>query len=306
MKKILVVGSLMTDFVFRTSKMPSTGETFIGEQYEKYTGGKGANQAVAAARLGGEVTMIGKLGNDEFGKEHVESLKKERIAHQSVLLDDTSRTGVGNVTIDSDGNNKIIVVPGANLELKTVDITNHKKLIKDADIVVLQLEVPMDVVYRCINIAYDYNKIIIVNPAPAQYFDQDLAKKVDYFIPNEVESSLLTDKTINNIEDAKDAADILINTGYKNVIITLGDAGAIFVNKNQFKYFNSIKVNPVDTTAAGDSFIGTLAYGLSRNWNIDQIIESAIKASGCTVTKLGAQPSLPTWRDIENLKEIVK
>ncbi|MBF7018035.1 ribokinase [Staphylococcus durrellii] len=306
MKKILVIGSLMTDFVFRTSKMPNTGETFIGEQYEKYTGGKGANQAVAAARLGGEVSMIGKLGNDEFGKEHIESLKKERIAHQSVLFDDISRTGVGNVTIDNDGNNKIIVVPGANLALKTIDIMNNEKLIRDADIIVLQLEVPMDVVYQCIDIAYDYNKTIIVNPAPAQDFDQSIAKKVDYFIPNEVESGLLTGKTINNIEDAKEAADILISAGYKNVIITLGGDGAIFVNKNQFKYFNSIKVSPIDTTAAGDSFIGTLAYGLSKSWNIDQTIESAIKASGCTVTKLGSQPSLPTWKDIENLKEIVK
>ncbi|MEB8085682.1 ribokinase [Staphylococcus pseudoxylosus] len=306
MKKILVIGSLMTDFVFRTSKMPSTGETFIGEEYEKYTGGKGANQAVAAARLGGEVSMIGKLGDDEFAKEHIESLKKEKIAHKSVLLDETSRTGVGNVTIDNEGNNKIIVVPGANLELKIADIINHKKLIKEADIIVLQLEVPMDVVYQCIDIAYDYNKTIIVNPAPAQDFDHNKAKKVDYFIPNEVESGLLTGKTINNIEDAKESAEILISVGYKNVIVTLGGYGAIFVNKKEFKYFDSLNVSPIDTTAAGDSFIGTLAYGLSKNWDIDQIIESAIKASGCTVTKLGSQPSLPTWRDIENLKEIVK
>src|SRR5699024_2075776 len=180
MKKILVIGSFMTDLVFKTSKMPSKGETYIGEQYEKYTGGKGANQAVAASRLGADVSMIGKLGYDEFGSEHIEKLKEENIGHGGVLFDSTARTGVGNVTIDDAGDNKIIVVPGANLTLNESDIEQHKQLIKDSDIVVLQLEIPIDIVYQCIDLAEEYGKTIILNPAPAQIIDEQIAKKVDY------------------------------------------------------------------------------------------------------------------------------
>jgi len=306
MKKILVIGSFMTDLVFKTSKMPSKGETYIGEQYEKYTGGKGANQAVAASRLGADVSMIGKLGYDEFGREHIEKLKEENIGHGGVLFDSTARTGVGNVTIDDAGDNKIIVVPGANLTLNESDIEQHKQLIKDSDIVVLQLEIPIDIVYQCIDLAEEYGKTIILNPAPAQIIDEQIAKNVDYFIPNEVESCLLTGQKVEGVDDARTAAQILLNQGYQNVIVTLGDKGAIYTGEGVEEYFDPLEVKAVDSTAAGDSFIGTFAYGLSMDWNLADIMETAIRASACTVTKLGAQPSLPAWTDIENMKATAK
>jgi len=306
MKKILVIGSFMTDLVFKTSKMPSTGETLIAEQYEKYTGGKGANQAVAASRLGGNVEMIGKLGNYEFGKEHIEKLEDENIKHQSIMFDNNARTGVGNVTIDKDGNNKILVVPGANLKLVEEEILNHENIIKNSDIIVLQLEIPINVVYKCIDLAYKHGKVIILNPAPAQDIDKEIAHKVDYIIPNETEAEVLTNYEVATIEDAKSAAQILLDQGYKHTIITLGNKGAIYATRDKWKYFNGINVDAVDTTAAGDSFIGTLAYGLAQDFNIEEIMLMAIKASACTVKKLGAQPSLPKWRDIKKLDEIVE
>lgn len=306
MKKILVIGSFMTDLVFKTSKMPVTGETLIAEKYEKYTGGKGANQAVAASRLGGNVEMIGKLGKDEFGEEHIEKLKEEHIEYQSIMFDDESRTGVGNVTIDKDGNNKILIVPGANLKIVEEEIIKNEHIIKNSDIIVLQLEIPINVVYKCIELAHKYGKTIILNPAPAQEIDPNIAHKVDYIIPNETEAELLTKYKVESVNDAKIAAQILLDQGYKNTIITLGNKGAIYATNGQWKYFNSMNVQAVDTTAAGDSFIGTLAYGIAEGFDIEKIMSIAIKASACTVKKMGAQPSLPKWKDIMQLEEIVE
>lgn len=306
MKKILVIGSFMTDLVFKTSKMPVTGETLIAEKYEKYTGGKGANQAVAASRLGGNVEMIGKLGKDEFGEEHIEKLKEEHIEYQSIMFDDESRTGVGNVTIDKNGNNKILIVPGANLKIVEEEIIKNEHIIKSSDIIVLQLEIPINVVYKCIELAYKYGKTIILNPAPAQEIDKNIAHKVDYIIPNETEAEVLTKCKVESANDAKIAAQILLDQGYKHTIITLGNKGAIYATNGQWKYFNSMNVQAVDTTAAGDSFIGTLAYGIAEGFDIEKIMSIAIKASACTVKKMGAQPSLPKWKDIMQLEEIAE
>jgi ribokinase len=301
MKKILVIGSFMTDLVVQTSKVPVEGETIIGNTFNRFTGGKGANQAVAAARLGGDVTMIGKLGEDDFGREHIDALKFENINHHSILFDSQASTGVGNVVIDSNGNNRIIVVPGANLKLSEKDIEAFENVIINSDIVVLQLEVPIKTVYKSIELANKHGKTIILNPAPAQPIDQKYMDKVDYFVPNETEASLLTNIEVSNLETAEKAAEALLLQGYKNVIITLGSKGVIFKNNTEMKFVKAYTVKAVDTTAAGDSFIGSFAYGLSNNMSIEQSLNLAVAASALTVTKLGAQPSLPKIDDVNEL-----
>jgi len=301
MKKILVIGSFMTDLVVQTPKVPVEGETIIGNTFNRFTGGKGANQAVAAARLGGDVTMIGKLGEDDFGREHIDALKFENINHHSILIDSQASTGVGNVVIDSNGNNRIIVVPGANLRLSEKDIEAFENVIINSDIVVLQLEVPMETVYKSIELANKHGKTIILNPAPAQPIDPKYMDKVDYFVPNETEASLLTNIEVSNLETAEKAAEVLLLQGYKNVIITLGSKGVIFKNNTEMKFLKAYTVKAVDTTAAGDSFIGSFAYGLSNNMSIEQSLNLAVAASALTVTKLGAQPSLPKIDDVNEL-----
>ncbi|WP_339226636.1 ribokinase [Oceanobacillus sp. FSL K6-2867] len=298
MKKILIIGSFMTDLVVQTLKVPVEGETVIGKSFNRFTGGKGANQAVAAARLGGDVTMIGKLGEDDFGKEHIESLDKNNVNHQSVLFDSQTSSGVGNIQIDYNGNNRIVVVPGANLKLSERDIEKNENVIMDSDIIVLQLEIPMKTVYKSIDLANKHGKTIILNPAPAQLIKPEYRSKIDYFVPNETEASLLSNIEVNGLETAEQAAEILLEQGYKNVIITLGDKGVIFKNQDQFKYVEAHRVKAVDTTAAGDSFIGSFAYGLSKGMEIEQTLNIAVAASAITVTKLGAQPSLPEIKEV--------
>ncbi|MEQ2527995.1 ribokinase [Robertmurraya yapensis] len=301
MKKILVIGSFMTDLVVQTPKVPVEGETIIGSTFNRFTGGKGANQAVAAARLGGDVTMIGKLGEDDFGREHIDALKAEHINHQSVLYDSQSNTGVGNIVIDQNGNNRIVVIPGSNLRLTEKDIASFENVIIDSDIVVLQLEIPMETVYKSIELAHKHGKTIILNPAPAQPIKSSYIDKVDYFVPNETEASLLTNIEVSSLETAEKAVETLLMQGYKNVIITLGSKGVLFKNSSEMKFVKAHTVKAVDTTAAGDSFIGSFAFGLSNEMSIEQSLNLAVAASALTVTKLGAQPSLPKIDDVNEL-----
>lgn len=298
-KKILVIGSFMTDLVVQTDKVPVEGETVIGNSFNQFTGGKGANQAVAAARLGGNVEMIGKLGKDDFGREHVRSLQNAGIIHDHVLYDNVAASGIGNVTLDSHGNNRIIVIPGANLKLTEQDIDKIEDVIQQSDIVVLQLEIPMQTVYRAIDLAHKHGKKAILNPAPAQPIDLSYANKIDYVTPNETEAYILTGIEVNNLEKTRKAANKLLSQGYKNVIITLGEKGVFFKNQYEEKSFPAYKVKPVDTTAAGDSFVGAFAYGLSAGWNENQAIKFAVATSAITVTRMGSQPSLPKKEEVQ-------
>ncbi len=304
MKKVLVIGSFMTDLVVQTDRLPVEGETIIGKSFHQFTGGKGANQAVAAARLGGNVEMIGKLGKDDFGKEHIRSLQEAGVQNQHILFDDHARTGVGNITLDNKGSNRIIVVPGANLELNEQEIEQLEDVVSDADIIVLQLEIPIQTVYKTIEIAKKYQKKLILNPAPAQAIDPSFADKVDYIAPNESEAFILSGIQVNNMEMTRKAADKLLSQGYKNVIITLGEKGVFFKNQHQEEYIEAYKVEPVDTTAAGDSFVGAFAYGLSLGWEDKRALEFAVATSAIAVTRMGAQPSLPSREEVEKFIEV--
>lgn len=299
MKNILVVGSFMTDLVIQSTRFVKEGETIIGSSFHQFSGGKGANQAVAAARLGLTVEMIGEIGDDAFGREHLVSLDHHGINHNNVIVNKEVPTGVGNPQIDASGKNRIVVIPGANLEIEPNDIDNFKASIANSDIVILQLEIPLSTVYRTIELAHKYKKIIILNPAPAQKIDVKYAPLIDYIIPNEHESEVLAGVPTKTKKEVETGANNLTNHGYKNVIVTLGDKGAYFTNGEYKRYASAYEAIAKDTTAAGDSFIGAFAYGIANNWNIHKTMQFACACASLTVTKLGAQPSLPYKQEVD-------
>ncbi len=303
MSRILVIGSFMTDLVVVTPRAPIEGETIIGKSFHQFTGGKGANQAVAAARLGADVTMIGKLGKDSFGQAHIDSMKNEGINYESVLFDDIESSGIGNITLEENGNNRIIVVPGANLKLMPKEIDELKEQIQNSDIIILQLEIPIETVYKVIELGHKYGKIIILNPAPAAKFEQNFIKLVDYIVPNEIEACTLTGIKVNSDDSAREAAKILLSLGCKNVIITLGEKGVLFLNKDEEIFQGSYKVKPVDSTAAGDSFIGAFAYSLANGFELKKTLKLSCAVGALTVTRMGAQPSLPKFAEVKRFME---
>ncbi len=300
MKKILVIGSFMTDLVIKSESFVQEGETIIGESFNQFTGGKGANQAIAAARLGANVEMIGELGEDSFGRDQIASLEKNNVKHDNVLFTDKALSGVGNPQLDDSGKNRIVVVPGANMKLDPDDLDRLSDSIQNSDIIVLQLEIPLKTVYKAIELGNKYNKIVILNPAPAAELDLDYASMVTYMTPNEHEAELLTGIDTSTPEGIKNAANELLNQGYQNVIITVGDKGSYFVNKNVEIQVSAYKVKAVDSTAAGDSFIGAFAYGLANDASIQESLSYASAVSALAVTKMGAQPSLPSRSEVDD------
>lgn len=294
MKKILVIGSFITDLVIKADRFVEEGETIIGESFNQFTGGKGANQAIAAAKLGANVEMIGKLGEDKFGKDQINSLKSNNVKYDNVMFTSTASSGIGNPHINSSGENRIVIVPGANSEFLPKDAQKFESAIRGADIVVLQLEIPFETVYEAVKIAHKYGKTIILNPAPAAKLNLEYAPFVTYITPNEHEAALLTDVDTTNKAGIEKAAKVLLDQGFQNVIITLGQKGSYFKNKEEEFYVSAFDVLPVDVTAAGDTYIGAFAYGLSENKTIKEALTYASAAASLSVTKMGAQPSLPT------------
>jgi ribokinase len=296
---ILVIGSFMMDLVVRTPRAPHNGETIIGTSFSRFPGGKGANQAVAAARLGGKVTMIGKVGNDEFGDIALQTLKNEEINTHNILCDRANATGVGFITLEEDGNNRIIVVPGANLHYTIDDLENVKDLIAESKMLILQLEMNIEMIEQAISYATDYQVPIILNPAPAQILSDSLLSKITYLTPNETEAGILTGMTINSIEDAAAAGKSLLAKGVKNVIITLGEEGTLICNHTGIVHVPGFPVEAVDSVAAGDSFNGALAVGLLEGKPLTEVVRYANAVGALTVSKEGAIPSLPRLIDVD-------
>jgi len=291
MTDILVIGSLNADLVVRAPRFPSPGETISGEDMQIVPGGKGANQAVAAARLGASVSMLGRVGNDSFGDFLVRNLQSNNVITQLVRRDDAS-TGTAIIVVDSNGQNSIVLSPGANgkvfpADLETVSFSAFNLLL-------LQLEIPLETVLRAAQRAKENGMRVILNPAPARHLPDELITLADFLIPNEIELSLLTGMSVKDVVSAETAAQTLIAHGAQNVIVTLGANGALMVTNEEVKHIPPFKARVVDTTAAGDAFIGGFAAAMLRGLKLDETVYYANACGALATTRFGAQPSLPT------------
>lgn len=301
MSGITVIGSLNMDLVIHAPRIPALGETILGSGFMTAPGGKGANQAVAAAMLGGKVSMAGCVGNDIFGKELLQNLSRSNVNIENVEVVDHTPTGIAMITV-KDGDNFIIVDPGANSMLTPVMIDHIENLIKRSFMVVIQLEIPLETVERAVTHAKKHEVKVLLNPAPARSLPDELLAKIDIITPNEKECELLTGMPVNNIEEAKIALRYLIGKGIEQVIITMGSAGIVYNDGKEILHKPAHKVTAVDTTAAGDCFSGALAVAFSEGKSIDDAVSFANIAGALTVTKKGAQMSLPSREDVENFK----
>ncbi|MGM8212293.1 ribokinase [Virgibacillus sp. W0430] len=298
---ILVIGSFMMDLIVRTNRFPNVGETIIGDSFNRFPGGKGANQAVAAARLGAQVTMAGKLGDDEFGNEFEQTLQKHGINIDYVVRDTKYATGIGSISLDASGDNKIVVVPGANMKYSIDDLKKLELIIDDIDMMILQLEMDLQVIEAAVMLAKDKNIPVILNPAPATELSPNILKHVTYLTPNETEAELLTGIPIHNLKDAEKAGKKLLELGVNHVIITLGEKGAAVVSASGVLHIPGFPAQVVDTVAAGDTFNGALAVQLACGESIDASVKFANAAGALAVTKEGAIPSIPSLTDVHQL-----
>ena len=301
MKNICVIGSLNMDLVVNVDKMPKPGQTIIGSNFKEVPGGKGANQAVAMARLNGNVSMIGKVGEDGFGQTLINSLKNDKV-DTTYIKTTKGATGVALITVDNNAQNSIVVSPGANFEVKEEDIDNNIEAIKNSDIVVLQLETPLNTIKYALKKSKELNKYTILNPAPALKLDDEIIKNVDLLTPNETELEIISGVNIETEEDIQKAAQIMIEKGVKELIVTLGSKGSLYINKEKSIFKKAYKVQAVDTTAAGDSYTAALAVALSKDQSIEEAMDFASKVGALSVLKEGAQSSLPTLEDVENFR----
>ncbi|MDI3529497.1 MAG: ribokinase [Thermoanaerobacter sp.] len=299
MEKIVVVGSINMDVVIRVPHIPVVGETVIAYDLKNYGGGKGANQAVSIARLGGKVFMIGRVGNDEYGKKLYEGLKIDSIDVKGIEFDYEIPTGTAYINVSERGENNIVVYQGANKRLNIEQIEKHEDIFDEAKMCVIQLEIPVETVEFVVDLCYRKGIKVILNPAPACELPDTLLEKVYILTPNETELAFLSKSKIETIADIEKASKYLLDKGVQNVITTIGEKGSYFINKDTEKLFDAIKVTAVDTTAAGDSFTGALAVALSEGKNIESAIEFATYVAALTVTKEGAQSSLPYRDEVE-------
>ncbi|MBK9926136.1 MAG: ribokinase [Anaerolineales bacterium] len=297
MPNILVVGSLNADLVVRTPRFPQPGETISGEDLQVIPGGKGANQAVAAARLGANVSMLGRVGKDNFGDFLINNLKSNHVDTSLIERDDAS-TGTATIMVDSNGQNSIVLSAGANGKVSSLDV--ERASFSTFSLLLLQLEIPTLTVLSAAKLAKQNGVRVILNPAPAKPLPDELIALADFIIPNETELSLLTGMVVNDIPSAEKAAYALLDKGAQNVIVTLGSKGALIVDKNTSQHVNTFKVDVVDTTAAGDAFIGCLASVLDSS-NLLDAVRYACACGALATTKFGAQPSLPNKEDVENI-----
>jgi len=300
-KKIVVIGSSNTDMVVRTPALPRPGETVLGGEFIMAPGGKGANQAVAAARAGGEVTFIARIGDDIFGRQSLEGLVRDGIHIEHIVEDKNSPSGVALIIVGPDGENCIAVASGSNAGLAAADVRKAKAVISSADIVLLQLESPLETVQEAAGIAAAAGVPVILNPAPARALSDDILKKVAYLTPNETEAEILTGITLIKSSDLAEAAGMLLAKGMKAVLITLGANGVYVASREKQEVVPAFKVIPVDTTAAGDAFNGALAVALAERRPLFEAARMANAAAALATTKMGAQPSLPSRRDIDEL-----
>jgi ribokinase len=297
--KVVVVGSLNMDLVTRASRLPRGGETLVGQSFATVPGGKGANQAVAAARLGADVAMIGCVGSDAYGAQLRDALLVEGIDCQAVNEVEGS-SGVALIVVDDSSQNAIVIVAGSNGQLTPASLLAFDAVLQAAEVIVCQLEVPMDTVGYALKRARALGKTVILNPAPASGpLPADWYAAIDYLIPNESEASALSGVPVDSLDAAKVAATHLLNAGAGKVIVTLGSQGALFADGQGFEHLPTPKVQAVDTTAAGDTFVGGFAAALANGQGEAEAIRFGQVAAALSVTRAGAQPSIPTLHDVQ-------
>jgi ribokinase len=299
-KKIVVVGSSNVDLIIKGDKLPKPGETVLGGTFYKAAGGKGANQAVAASRAGGDVSFISCVGN-EYGEESIEGFRNDGINVEYVKKDPEVATGIALILVDKNGENSISVVSGANLSLTVSDIQNARQIIQDADVLLMQCEIPIEVVEEAAKVASSAGVTIILNPAPAQPLSDELLNCVSILTPNESETELLTDLEVKNDKNAFSAAAMILAKGVEVVLITVGPKGALLATKDETDLIRGYPVEAKDTTAAGDVFNGALAVAIAENKPLHEAIQFANAAAAVSVTRIGAQPSAPEREEIEDL-----
>lgn len=297
--KIIVLGSSNTDMVVKTDRLPVPGETILGGTFIMNPGGKGANQAVAAARLGGNVILVSKIGNDFFGSQSIESYNNENIDTQYILCDSDRPSGIALITVDKDGENCIVVASGANATLAKEDLNDIElELISSTSILLMQLEIPIETVEYAARLAKKNNVMVVLNPAPAQYLSDNLLSNVSVLVPNRIEAEILTGIKITDWNSAKKSADILSSKGIEIVIITLGSNGVLLKEYEEYHEIPANKVTAIDTTAAGDAFCGALCVAISEGKGMVEAVRFANKCAGVSVTKMGAQDSIPYRNEI--------
>jgi ribokinase len=291
--------------VVKAERIPSPGETVTGGQFVMAAGGKGANQAVAAARLGAQVTFVAKVGGDMFGEQAVEGYRREGIVTDLILRDPENHTGVALIMVDDQGENLIAVASGANHALAPEDVERAAERIGAADLLMLQLEIPMDTVRHAAELAAEAGVPVILDPAPAAPLDDALLAKLSYLTPNESEAEGLTGVPVHDEASARAAARQLLDRGARHVIITLGTKGALVAGPQQTTLIPSYTVEAKDSTAAGDAFNGGLAVALARGLSLEEAVREASLVGALSVMRLGAQPSLPTADEVRRFAETV-
>ena len=299
MAHVVVVGSSNTDMVVQTDHLPAPGETILGGKFLMNPGGKGANQAVAAARLGASVDFVARVGNDLFGRESIQGFKREKINTDFIVVDAEHPSGVATITVDKKGENCIAVASGANLALSPTDVDLALDRIQFADVILMQLEVPIATIEHTVALGSKLEKFVVLNPAPAQMLSDELLSRVDVITPNETEAEILTGIKVVDQESAEQAAQALRGKGVGMVVITLGAQGAYVQSEAVSMLVPTRKVESVDTTAAGDTFNGALAVGLANGQSIEEAVKFANQAAALSVTRMGAQSSAPRLEELD-------
>jgi ribokinase len=298
---IVNAGSINMDLIVRSPRIPKPGETIIGSSFFTAPGGKGANQSVAAARAGGQVSHIGRVGKDDFGSALLSTMVDDKVNCDNIFVDADHATGVALIVVEDSGENSIVVASGANMQVSPEDVEKVKDQISSAEVLLLQLEIPIETVIFAASIAHQGGCRVLLNPAPAQSLPPELLQNVDILIPNESETHILTGLPVEDDDQLRAAATSLLDFGVETVILTMGQRGALLIQRNQTTHVPAFKVDPVDTTAAGDAFVGAFAAGLAQGESLEQAVVRGNAAGALAATKLGAQPSLPTRENIDRL-----